>query len=65
MNNPSTEDELQLNRRKFLQFAATASAATAEAFGIAMKTDALAQVIEPRSVRHNGDEGMPYPYHGG
>ena len=60
------DDSDQINRRLFLQYAATAAAGTAGAVAISLKTDALAQQSQttPRIVA-NGDDGMPYPYHDG
>ena len=44
-----SEDELKLTRRLFLQHSATATAMSAAAYSIAMKTDALARA----------DDGLP------
>lgn len=59
-----SDDELKLNRRLFLQYAAAASATSAVVYGIALKTDALAQEVNAtESGRH--DTTGPYPYHNG
>ncbi len=67
MSEPTPDEVHLVNRRLFLQYASIATAASAGAIGMALKTDALAkqQVLQPTAVRANGDEGMPYPYHGG
>ena len=56
MQNTSSDDELRLNRRRFLQYAAATTAVTASVAAIAMKTDALADV-QQQNVTLNGGPG--------
>ena len=57
-----SDEELKLNRRVFLQHSAVVSVTAAGICGIALTTDALAQVAqaEPKSIRSDGPS--PYPY---
>ena len=56
-----SDDEQKLNRRIFLQYSAMVSATTAGLAGIALKTDALAQVAQVTKA-FSGDGPSPYPY---
>ena len=59
-----SEDELKVTRRRFLQHSAMASAASAAAYSIALKTDALARADEglPVAVLSEPDGTLPYEY---
>lgn len=57
-------EELKLNRRLFLQHAATATAVSATLYSVAMKTDAIAQVPVAQFAARGTGDGMPYPYVG-
>jgi hypothetical protein len=59
-----SEDELKVTRRLFLQHSAMASAAAAGAYGIALKTDALARADEgmPTVFGSGSDGTLPYEY---
>jgi len=56
-----SEDDSKLNRRRFLQHSATASAATAW-YSIAMKTDAMAKDAEMAVSGEKSDGILPYSY---
>lgn len=61
-----TDDELKLNRRRFLRHSAVAAAATGGVTGIVLWTDAQADdapLAPPKGLR-GGDVGPddPYPY---
>ena len=63
-----SEDELKLTRRRFLQHSAMATAMSAGAYGIALKTDALARADEGlpnTTMSWPPDEILPYLYHEG
>jgi len=61
-----SEDELKLTRRRFLQHSAMATAMSAGAYSIAMKTDALARAddgLPNAGTKSSREEGMePYLY---
>jgi hypothetical protein len=59
-----SEDELKVTRRLFLQHSALASAAAAGAYGIVLKTDALARADEglPVGALSGADGTVPYEY---
>ena len=64
-----SEDELKLTRRLFLQHSAVATAMSAAAYSIAMKTDALARADDglPNNTTKSWppEEMLPYLYHEG
>lgn len=63
-----SEDELKLTRRLFLQHSAVATAMSAGAYSIALKTDALARADDglPNTTKSwPPDEILPYLYHEG
>jgi hypothetical protein len=57
-----SDEEFKLTRRLFLQHAAMASAMSGVVGGIALKTDALAQVddLSPAALRDNDPSQYPY-----
>ena len=61
-----SEDELKLTRRLFLQHSAMATAMSAGAYSIAMKTDALARAddgLPNMDIKTSDEEGLiPYLY---
>ncbi len=59
-----SEDELELTRRLFLQHSATATAISAAACSIALKTDALARADDqlPMNAASWPSEILPYEY---
>jgi hypothetical protein len=63
MPTSSADDDLKLTRRRFMQYAAATSAATAGVAAIAMKTDAVDQQ-RPLVLTSNGipGDGERYPY---
>ena len=62
-----SEDELKLTRRLFLQHSATATAISAGACSIVMKTDALARADDPLPINAASwpIEILPYEYQEG
>lgn len=63
MVQPSSDDNLKLNRRIFLQFTAATSAVSAGLAALALKTDALAQqATSAGSVRGDDNFADRYPY---
>lgn len=61
---PASDDDLKLNRRRFLEYAAATTAVSASVAAIAMKTDALAQQQQQPLLTVNGarGDGERYPY---
>lgn len=60
-----TDDELKLNRRRFLRHSAVAAAATGTLSGIVLRTDVQADDIPLQAldqIRSNGS-GTDHPYH--
>jgi hypothetical protein len=59
-----SEEELKVTRRTFLQHSAVASAASAGACAVALKTDALARADEglPADFQTMSDGVLPYVY---
>lgn len=57
-----SDKERKLNRRVFLQHTAAVSATTAGLYGIALKTDALAEVAQNVPNKLLTDGPSPYPY---
>jgi hypothetical protein len=59
-----SEEELKVTRRTFLQHSAVASAASAGACAIALKTDAMARADEtvPAEFQSMSDGILPYVY---
>jgi hypothetical protein len=56
-----SDEELKLNRRRFLQQTAVATATAGACYSIAMKTDAIAQQHAP-DPRELGGENIIIPY---
>jgi hypothetical protein len=56
-----SDDELRLNRRRFLQQTAVATVAGGACYSIAMKTDAIAQQ-QSADIRDLGGENIVIPY---
>ena len=58
------EEELKQTRRAFLQHSAMVSAASASAYSIALKTDALARADDglPTALQSTSDGILPYVY---
>lgn len=57
-----SDDELKLNRRRFLQHTAVATAASATWHSVAMKTDALAEQAAESAPRGDDNTIIPYQY---
>lgn len=59
-----SKDEQKITRRLFLRHSAMVSAMSAAAYGIALKTDALAQAEQQQSETFgsDGEDVLPYVY---
>lgn len=57
-----SEDELKVTRRLFLRHSAIVSAMSAAAYGVAVKTDALAQDGPEQTVTFGDDDDNVLPY---
>ena len=60
-----TDDELKLNRRRFLRHSAIATAATGGLASITLRTDVAAQAPHVPEKDSSGLTDPPYPYHKG
>jgi len=59
-----SEDEQKVTRRLFLRHSAMVSAMSAAAYGIALKTDAMAQAEQqqPETLKDDLEDILPYVY---